>query len=97
MPQDVYMLDGNDVLDHVKVADIMASGHSRIPVFINDRNNVKALLYIRDLVLLDLDENITVNALTDMHPRKVLRVSADTKLKKMLNDFKCVSGGKGAT
>lgn len=50
---DVFMLDINSVLDFKTMTSVVESGHSRIPVYRNDRHNIVGVLFFK--VVLDWD------------------------------------------
>lgn len=57
----VFMVDYNDKLDFDQLAKIMECGHSRIPVYDKDPAlNIVGLLYVKDLVLLNPDDEFKI-------------------------------------
>ncbi|MCP9261723.1 Metal transporter CNNM4 [Dirofilaria immitis] len=59
--EDVFMLPEDMVIDAATIVEIMRCGYSRIPIYADDdRNNVKALLMVKDLALIDPRDNFTV-------------------------------------
>jgi len=84
-PKDsIYMLDINTILNETVMVEIMARGHSRIPVFRSKRQNIVGMLLIKNLILLDPEEEIPVSQLL---ARKPLAVAQDMNLYDMLNLF----------
>jgi len=53
MDEDVFMLNLSQRLDFPTLANLLESGHSRIPVFDVTRNKVVGLLFVKDLALLN--------------------------------------------
>jgi len=56
--EDVYMLDINTKLDNSTLKDIYSRGHSRIPIFNKNRENIIGILMARDLILINPDKAI---------------------------------------
>jgi metal transporter CNNM len=54
------MIPQDTVLNAKVVAEILRSGYTRIPVYANTRDNVISLLFVKDLALLDPDDNFVV-------------------------------------
>uniref|UniRef100_A0A0K0EIG4 CNNM transmembrane domain-containing protein n=1 Tax=Strongyloides stercoralis TaxID=6248 RepID=A0A0K0EIG4_STRER len=87
--EDVFMLPETTVLNEQKVTEIVNMGYTRIPVYANNnRNNVVSLLFIKDLALMDPDQNFTVKTVCSYHQHFLKFVVEDTPLKAMLEEFK---------
>lgn len=84
------MLPDNTVLNTKTVAEILRMGYTRIPVYTEDRNNVISLLFVKDLALLDPDDNFTVKTVCGYHEHALRFVMKDTPLRVMLEEFKKV-------
>ncbi|OQS05898.1 hypothetical protein THRCLA_02016 [Thraustotheca clavata] len=87
--EDVFMLDGDALLNFELMVDILACGYSRIPVFLNHRPNIIGLLLVKRLIVIDSDAERPIKNLT---LRKPLVVSPDYSCYAMLNQFQI---GKG--
>uniref|UniRef100_A0AAF5RTS5 CNNM transmembrane domain-containing protein n=1 Tax=Wuchereria bancrofti TaxID=6293 RepID=A0AAF5RTS5_WUCBA len=85
---DVFMLPNTTVLNTKTVAEILRMGYTRIPVFSGDRNTVVALLFVKDLALLDPDDNFTIQTVCGFHEHPLRFVMEDTPLRVMLEEFK---------
>ncbi|WAR20819.1 CNNM2-like protein [Mya arenaria] len=86
--EDVFMLDYNHILNFDTMSEIMKKGYSRIPVFDNDKGNVVALLNIKDLALIDPDDNTPLKTVCKYYQHHLLFVFDDHKLDQMLQDFR---------
>ncbi|VDL76916.1 unnamed protein product [Nippostrongylus brasiliensis] len=78
---DVFMLPDTTVLNTKTVAEILRMGYTRIPVFCGDRNNVVSLLFVKDLALLDPDDNFTIQTVCGYHQHPLRFVMEDTPLR----------------
>jgi metal transporter CNNM len=83
-----FMLEINDRLNGDTMTMIWQTGHSRIPVYQHDRNNIVGLLFTKDLVLINPDDDIPLSTILTFYGREVLKVFPDTKLDEMLKTFK---------
>uniref|UniRef100_A0A914W285 CNNM transmembrane domain-containing protein n=1 Tax=Plectus sambesii TaxID=2011161 RepID=A0A914W285_9BILA len=85
---DVFMLQEDTVLNTKTVAEILHRGYTRIPVYEDDRHNVTALLFVKDLALINPDDNFTVRTVCRYHVHQLRFVMEDTPLRIMLEEFK---------
>ncbi|VDO27126.1 unnamed protein product [Brugia timori] len=68
MQQDVFMLSEDTIMGTATVLEILRHGYSRIPIYADDdRNNIKALLMVKDLALIDPRDNLTVKTICEFH------------------------------
>jgi metal transporter CNNM len=88
--QNVFMLPSDTVLNAKKISEIMHTGYTRIPVYEKDRNNVVSLLNVKDLALLDPDDNFTVRTLCSYYEHPIRFVTEHTRLASMLDEFRKV-------
>ncbi|GMF21246.1 unnamed protein product [Phytophthora lilii] len=66
------------------MADILASGHSRIPVYETRKSNIVGLLFVKKLIVLDPDD---ARPIRDLVLRKPILVSPSGSCYSMLNEF----------
>ncbi|GMS97782.1 hypothetical protein PENTCL1PPCAC_19957 [Pristionchus entomophagus] len=86
---DVFMLSDETILNAPMIAEIVQIGYTRIPVYSGgDRNNVTGLLIVKDLALLDPDDNFSVRTVCGYHQHTVKYVFNDTPLAVVLESFK---------
>ena len=88
--QDVFMVDISQRLDIEVLTHIWESGHSRVPVFENDRSKIVGILLVKDLALLNPEDEIPVRTLLRLYGRELLIIFDNTKLIDVLNSFKQV-------
>ncbi|VDN04080.1 unnamed protein product [Thelazia callipaeda] len=87
--ENVFMLPESMVLDAATIAEIIRRGYSRIPVYADDDpNNIKALLMVKDLALIDPHDNFTVKTVCEFHQYPLRFVDASKPLHSMLDEFK---------
>jgi CBS domain containing-hemolysin-like protein len=87
--EDVYMLDETALLDFDTIQAIVSKGYSRIPVHeAGNRRNIKAVLFAKDLALVDPDDRTPVKTMISFYNHPRMFVFEDTTLDKALNEFK---------
>ena len=84
---DIYMVSEADVLDQRKLEEVLSRGHSRIPVFRGNRNNIKSILLAKSLIVVDPSNRTKVSQMPTMFKRAPLWVSPDTQLLPLLHAF----------
>lgn len=80
----VYMVERNAILDEDTMSDIMASGYSRVPVYVGTRSNVIGVLIVKHLIIVDPEENRPVS---QFGLRAPIVVDPSTSLYDLLNLF----------
>ncbi|XP_070569081.1 uncharacterized protein [Ptychodera flava] len=85
--ESVYMIDINSAMDHQLMDQLLAKGHSRIPVYESSRSNVKGVLLVKTLIKLDPDDGTQVRDIFSKHSRKLPVVPENTPLYDLLNEF----------
>merc|ERR1719190_156623 len=86
--EDAYMLSFETVLGYDKVREIFETGYSRVPVYGKDKNDYRGLLYTKDLMLADPEDEMKLGDFISIFGRKVETFFQDDKLVKVLNAFK---------
>ncbi|XP_008566137.1 PREDICTED: metal transporter CNNM3 [Galeopterus variegatus] len=82
------MLDASAVLDFGVLASIMQSGHTRIPVYEEERSNIVDMLYLKDLAFVDPEDCTPLSTITRFYNHPLHFVFNDTKLDAVLEEFK---------
>lgn len=85
---EVFMLSYDAVLDFETISEIMKSGYSRIPVYEGSRHNVQKLLLIKDLALIDPDDNTPLRTLCEFYQNYCYFVFEDVTLAAVFRQFK---------
>ncbi|ERE92673.1 metal transporter CNNM3 [Cricetulus griseus] len=86
--EDCFMLDSGSVLDFSVLATIMQSGHTRIPVYEEERSNIVDILYLKDLTFVDPEDCTPLSTITRFYNHPLHFVFNDTKLDAVLEEFK---------
>ncbi|XP_076990835.1 metal transporter CNNM3 [Tamandua tetradactyla] len=86
--EDCFMLDASAVLDFGVMASIMQSGHTRIPVYEEERSNIVDMLYLKDLAFVDPEDRTPLSTITRFYNHPLHFVFNDTKLDAVLEEFK---------
>ncbi|KAF0036830.1 hypothetical protein F2P81_009704 [Scophthalmus maximus] len=82
------MLASDAVLDFNTMSEIMQSGYTRIPVFVDERSNIVDILFVKDLAFVDPDDCTSLKTITQFYKHPLHCVFHDTKLDAMLEEFK---------
>ena len=90
---DCYMLPIDTLLNFETLTEIKEQGYSRIPVYKGERNNVVHILYAKDLLFIDPDDEKPIEEVCMFYKNEVNFVFHDTVLTDMFDEFK--SGEKG--
>lgn len=67
---------------------ISSPGYSRVPVYEGERNNIIAVLFIKDLAYIDPDDNTPLRTLCQFYQNPCNFVFVDTTLDVMFKEFK---------
>ena len=86
--EDVFMLPISARLDFEMVSKIQKSGYSRIPVYKDDRKNIIALFYAKDLAFVDPDDNMPLKTVISYYKHPLIYTFDDTTLDVALGAFK---------
>lgn len=86
--EDAYMLSEETRLGFNTVREIFETGFSRIPVYGRDKHDYRGLLYTKDLMLADPEDEMLLGDFIQIFSRKVETFFKDTKLVEVLTVFK---------
>lgn len=82
-----FMLEASQRLTFTLMMQIYKSGYTRIPVYRGQRHHVVGLLYSKDLILVDPNDEIEISTVLSFRQPHRGRVSEDTKLDRLLQQF----------
>merc|ERR1712070_200569 len=86
--EDMYMLWEGARLGYDTIREIFETGFSRVPVYGRDKNDYKGLLYTKDLMLADPEDQMRVGDFIEIFQRKVETLFFETSLVDALREFK---------
>lgn len=81
---EIILLKYNQALDKKTISKIKNSGHSRIPVYKENYDNVIGILYVKDLI----GENLKNKTVEELYRKSVIFVDYNKNLDDLLNEFK---------
>lgn len=84
---DVFMLPITAILDFKTISDIFAKGHSRIPVYENERENIIGVLFMKELAFVDPDDCTELSTIIKFYKHNLDHVDDDMKLDDLLSQF----------
>ena len=79
--EECYMLHISRTLDFKTVSEIFEFGFSRIPVYDKDKSDIVAMLFTKDLILVDPDDETPLQYFISMFGRPVLTFTDTTTVK----------------
>lgn len=84
---EVLMLEANERLNEETIQLISDHGHSRIPVYQTNKNNIIGVLFAKDLLMANPQENTKLLLLVKFYNRRCHIVPSETKLISMMKYF----------
>ena len=85
---DVFMLQQNELLNFETIVRIYNSGFSRIPVYNRQRNDIVGIIHIKDLMITDPNDELSVRKLLDLFKKNVTYCYRTDNLYKMFDIFR---------
>ena len=86
--ENTFMLSADEQLNFETIARIFKTGYSRIPVYSINKNNVIGLLFVKDLIFIDPEDNTLVSSFVDIFGRGLHVVWPDDSLGDVLRELK---------
>ena len=85
--QDVFMISVTDNLDFDHLKAIYTSGYTRIPVYHNREDNIVGIVFTKDLILVDPNDEIPVASILPFCSRALNAAPCETNLERLLADM----------
>lgn len=63
----VYMLEASMRLTFARMLEIYRSGYTRVPIFEGHKQNIVGILYTKDLILVDPDDELEIQTVISFH------------------------------
>jgi len=86
--EDAYMLSTETKLGYSLIREVFETGFSRIPVYGINKHDYRGLLYTKDLMLADPEDEMKLGDFIHIFDRKVETLFPENKLVSALNTFK---------
>jgi CBS domain-containing protein len=83
-----FMVSVDEKLSFEMIAKIFKTGYSRIPVFEVSRDNVIGLLFVKDLIFIDPEDEVPIRSFVQIFGRSVHVVWPDDSLGDVLTELK---------
>lgn len=86
--KNTFMLSVDEKLGFETVAKIFKTGYSRIPVFEVSQNNIIGLLFVKDLIFIDPEDETVIGKFVQIFGRNVHYTWPDEKLDDVLRELR---------
>lgn len=86
--ENAYMLEVSSKLDTNLITDIWQHAKSRIPVYYETKDNIVGIVIVKDLILVDEDDELPLETVLHFYGRQVIKVFPDMHLDEILKIFK---------
>lgn len=83
----VYMLPDTTMLDYATCLDIFRKGYSRIPVFHDDRQNIVGVLHVKELIMIDPNQCVSVQSILKLFPSSILVINSNRTVSDSIRDM----------
>merc|ERR1719284_180453 len=86
--EDAYMLSAEARLSYETIRAVFEHGFSRVPVYGRDKHDYKGMLYTKDLILVDPEDEMRLGDFIKIFDRHALTFKMETSLVDALSHFK---------
>eukprot|EP00818_Percolomonas_sp_WS_P003111 CAMPEP_0117439860 /NCGR_PEP_ID=MMETSP0759-20121206/2779_1 /TAXON_ID=63605 /ORGANISM="Percolomonas cosmopolitus, Strain WS" /LENGTH=875 /DNA_ID=CAMNT_0005231581 /DNA_START=191 /DNA_END=2818 /DNA_ORIENTATION=+ len=84
----LYCADVSSKLDATLMNDIWSHGHSRVPIYKGTKDNIVAILHVKDICVLNADDELPLSTVCLFYGKEPLFVDPQLDLSQMLQFFK---------
>ncbi|XP_030850901.1 DUF21 domain-containing protein At2g14520 [Strongylocentrotus purpuratus] len=84
---DTFMLDYYGVLDRTIMQQLIANGYSHVPVYKDDRKNIQGAFVVKNLIILDPDDNESISTSLEQYGRPLHSIAATKPLYNILDEM----------
>lgn len=84
----IFCVDVSAKLDAELLNSIWQTGHSRIPVYKGTKDNIVGILFVKDLIVLNPNDDLNLSTALLFFGKEPLRVDPELSLSEMLQRFK---------
>ena len=88
-----FLLALESTLNFETIQEISERGYSRIPVYDGERSNIVHILFTKDLMFVDPDDNKPLEEVCKFYNNDVYRISKESDLKNIFDEFKSAHRG----
>ena len=88
-----FLLPLESTLNFETIQEIGERGYSRIPVYDGERSNIVHILFTKDLMFVDPDDNKPLEEVCKFYNNDVYRISKESDLKNIFDEFKSAHRG----
>ena len=85
----VFMLPDTTILDYNTCLEIFRKGYSRIPIYHENRQDIRGILHVKELIMIDPNQCVSVDSIMQLFPSSLLRLSdkstVSDSIKEMVN------------
>ena len=85
--ESVYMIPDTTLLDYGTCLDIFRRGHSHIPVFHDDRQNIVGVLHMKELIMVDPNQCVSVQSIMKLFPGSILVINSNQSVSDSIRDM----------
>ncbi|XP_071497830.1 uncharacterized protein [Diadema antillarum] len=84
---DVFMLNYDGALDRTTMDKITSQSYSHVPVFKGDRQNIQGEFVVKNLIILDPDDRVSISSALELYGRRLPSVVASRPLYHILDEM----------
>ena len=71
----VFMLPDTTILDYNTCLEIFRKSYSRIPIYHENRQDIRGILHVKELIMIDPNQCVSVDSVMQLFPSSLLRLN----------------------